>query len=432
MFFDLYGVGAKAREVGNSVPFIQHVELGGPRGEIVRMRSVIDDGAMVSAIDADVYEKIKHRLAPLRSSARILRMADGRLTPGGAWALLFGKPLLEKFDAVHEYSPDVLHLRDPSGWVSLQNQFYNVAGTPWGTQVGLTTDIKQRTNFSGGNCASPSRRVHTPLETIPEERNDQLIEQYPRQWYSRQDRRRNLKARLKAQAQDCTEDIARDRSRGDGEPPSRRVSAEILHPTMSTVDESNSRKCRGDGEKIEARAASVEIRGDDEPPTRRVSQPNSSDVEERLDQPTSFIPAYAHPLTSTGEPRRTYSERAAWRLARGCTAKKTRAERTTAHRLRENPEKRNPLVRRYFDQYGNAMGVTIAPAREVPPHLALKSPIPRVDNPSPSQNNPVGAPEDPEKHWGNTWILDDAAGPGDEHPGRRAAYSDGEAGTRQS
>ncbi|KAK6969506.1 hypothetical protein R3P38DRAFT_2586870, partial [Favolaschia claudopus] len=195
--FDLYGVGAKAREVGNSVPFIQHVELGGPRGEIVRMRSVIDDGAMVSAIDADVYEKIKHRLAPLRSSARILRMADGRLTPsvgmwsgdvtlggrtrrgcfevfnsGGAWALLFGKPLLEKFDAVHEYSPDVLHLRDPSGWVSLQNQFYNVAGTPWGTQVGLTTDIKQRTNFSGGNCASPSRRVHTPLETIPEERND--------------------------------------------------------------------------------------------------------------------------------------------------------------------------------------------------------------------------------------------------------------------
>ncbi|KAF8182206.1 hypothetical protein K438DRAFT_1479504, partial [Mycena galopus ATCC 62051] len=118
-------------------PFVQHVELGGPKGEVVRMRSVVDDSAMVSAIDSKVYEQVKHRLAGLGKSARVLRMADGRLTPSigtwagsvtlggktcrgrfevfdsrGAWALLFGKPLLEAFGAVYEYPPDVLHLRD--------------------------------------------------------------------------------------------------------------------------------------------------------------------------------------------------------------------------------------------------------------------------------------------------------------------------------
>ncbi|KAJ6484880.1 hypothetical protein C8R45DRAFT_801603, partial [Mycena sanguinolenta] len=118
-------------------PFIQNMKLSGPQGEIVRMRGVVDDGAMVSAIDSNAYEKVKHRLAALGKSARVLRMADGRLTPSigtwtgnitlggktqcgrfeifdsrGAWALLFGKPLLETFDAVHKYRPDTLHIRD--------------------------------------------------------------------------------------------------------------------------------------------------------------------------------------------------------------------------------------------------------------------------------------------------------------------------------
>ncbi|KAF8198661.1 hypothetical protein K438DRAFT_1583890, partial [Mycena galopus ATCC 62051] len=135
--FDLYGVGGEAGGEKNSVPFVQNVQLGGPQGEIVRMRGVVDDGAMVSAIDSKVYERVKHRLAGLGRSARVLRMADGRLTPSigtwtgdvtlggkthrgrfeifdsrGAWALLFGKPLLEEFDAVHEYRPDKLHLRN--------------------------------------------------------------------------------------------------------------------------------------------------------------------------------------------------------------------------------------------------------------------------------------------------------------------------------
>ncbi|KAG6904159.1 hypothetical protein DXG01_012179, partial [Tephrocybe rancida] len=77
-------------------------------------------------------------------------MADGRLIPsagiwegnvrvskascsatfevfesGGAWALLFGKPLLEAFRAVHEYGPDIDTVRVPHAgdWLHLENQF---------------------------------------------------------------------------------------------------------------------------------------------------------------------------------------------------------------------------------------------------------------------------------------------------------------------
>ncbi|KAJ7143061.1 hypothetical protein C8R44DRAFT_924855, partial [Mycena epipterygia] len=128
---DLYGVSDSGET--KTVPFVHNISLMGPRGEVVRMRSVFDDGAMVSAIDRRVYNQIRHRLSPLGPSSRILRMADGRLLPsigtwtgdvnvdgltrvgtfevfdsGGAWALLFGKPLLEAFEAVHDYKADVL------------------------------------------------------------------------------------------------------------------------------------------------------------------------------------------------------------------------------------------------------------------------------------------------------------------------------------
>ena len=69
--YDLYEVG-DLREEEASLPFVHGVELAGPKGEIVRFRSVFDDGASVNAIDETLYQTLKNRLAALTPSLKIL------------------------------------------------------------------------------------------------------------------------------------------------------------------------------------------------------------------------------------------------------------------------------------------------------------------------------------------------------------------------
>jgi hypothetical protein len=40
----------------------------------------------------------------------------------GAWSGLFGKPLLKKFKAVHDYNLDMIRIPKGNNWVVLQNQ----------------------------------------------------------------------------------------------------------------------------------------------------------------------------------------------------------------------------------------------------------------------------------------------------------------------
>ena len=83
--FDLYEVGS-LQEGEASLPFVHGVELSGPKGEIVRFRSVFDDGALVNAIDETLYLSLKSRLTALTPSERILRVADGQHVPSmGVW-----------------------------------------------------------------------------------------------------------------------------------------------------------------------------------------------------------------------------------------------------------------------------------------------------------------------------------------------------------
>ena len=165
----------------------------GLRGEVVQIRSVFDDGVMLNAIDAGVFETVKGRLTELMASLKILRMADGCLVPslrvwdgevevkglwrrgsfevfdsGGAWALLFGKPLLTAFDAFHGYGLDEVHI--PSGdsaWVTLLNQYFSsgmqVVSEPF---IGFTTDIKQCTTISGDSLSVPAASVSISLGPV--------------------------------------------------------------------------------------------------------------------------------------------------------------------------------------------------------------------------------------------------------------------------
>ena len=183
---DLYSVGSqrKERTKETSIPFVYGVELSGPKGETVRFRSVFDDRALANAIDEKMYLTSKGRLTTLEPSSRILKMADGRLVPSlgvwkgrvtvkgvsqlgtfqvlnsnGAWALLFGKPLLEAFKAVHDYSQDIIRLPQGKEWVTLKNQFANAQGVAGNLLANLTVDIKQLVNLSGDGAPSPSREV---------------------------------------------------------------------------------------------------------------------------------------------------------------------------------------------------------------------------------------------------------------------------------
>ncbi|KAL0069609.1 hypothetical protein AAF712_003267 [Marasmius tenuissimus] len=88
---------------------------------------------MIVGLNKEVYEKVKNEVGGWGKSKKWMRMADGALVPGIAswqgvmkvkdlevetalevfdsgeqWDLLFGKPLLERFEAVHDYGKDML------------------------------------------------------------------------------------------------------------------------------------------------------------------------------------------------------------------------------------------------------------------------------------------------------------------------------------
>jgi hypothetical protein len=58
-------------------PLIHEVQLLGPQGEIVQVRAIFDDGAMICAMSTSVFEQVKHRLRAWKPSTRVLRMANG-------------------------------------------------------------------------------------------------------------------------------------------------------------------------------------------------------------------------------------------------------------------------------------------------------------------------------------------------------------------
>ncbi|KAJ8585783.1 hypothetical protein M405DRAFT_744702, partial [Rhizopogon salebrosus TDB-379] len=130
----------------NCLPFLQHVSFAGPQGEIVRVKALFDEGAMVSAMCTSVFEQVKHRLGNWVPSTKRLRMANGTIVPskavwrgevtingistqgefevfnsGGGWKFLFGKPLLFAFKAIHEYETDTVSITGKGGSTTIRN-----------------------------------------------------------------------------------------------------------------------------------------------------------------------------------------------------------------------------------------------------------------------------------------------------------------------
>jgi hypothetical protein len=88
---------------------------------------------------------------------------------GGSWSFLFGKPLLERFAAVHDYDTDTIRIPGKGGGVTeVRNELKTREA--WDLACGdvraVFLDPKTRATPTGGQRAPPVRQVHcqTPVE----------------------------------------------------------------------------------------------------------------------------------------------------------------------------------------------------------------------------------------------------------------------------
>jgi hypothetical protein len=145
-YWEVYTVGA--RRIGGevAVPFVHSVQLEGLGKKLVPLWATFDDATMVNVIDSVLFATIKEQLVGVTASTRVLRMANGILVPsggawtgcivigdakaegtfevfpsGGAWEMLFGKPMLCAFNASHEYVTDTVTLKSEGVSYLLEN-----------------------------------------------------------------------------------------------------------------------------------------------------------------------------------------------------------------------------------------------------------------------------------------------------------------------
>ena len=141
----MYATGEDELEV-RTQPFVHPVQLGSERGAHTSVDGLFDGGAMVNSICNTVYPTLQNTLGMPSPSSKVLRMADGTRVPsqgrwsgdvslggrtvkesfeifpsGGGWSLLFGKPLLEKFKAIHNYGEDTLKIPVNGKWSTIVN-----------------------------------------------------------------------------------------------------------------------------------------------------------------------------------------------------------------------------------------------------------------------------------------------------------------------
>ena len=189
---DLYSVGHERVtramcNMGIEVPFQHTLRLLGPQGEIVRVAALFDGCAMVAAMCATVFEKVKHRLGRWERSERQLRMGNGVIVPslavwrgkmqlgkatiegefevfdsGGSWVFLMGKPLLRSFEAEQAYWLDTVSIcGENEEKETLINEIKKQRATGEEPGVNLTLDVKQHNILMGGSSEMkpPPREV---------------------------------------------------------------------------------------------------------------------------------------------------------------------------------------------------------------------------------------------------------------------------------
>lgn len=117
----LYSVEPIVRSLHKSQPFIYHVTIRNLNtGTATRVKGLIDDGAMVNVVDADLWPQLVKQMENTHTFMCNLRMANGNIVTSqgrwegkfdfdgvsvrssfelfpskGTWSFLIGKPMLE-------------------------------------------------------------------------------------------------------------------------------------------------------------------------------------------------------------------------------------------------------------------------------------------------------------------------------------------------
>ena len=172
---DIYTTKEEDSEV-RTRPFIHPVELRGEKRIPLKVDGLFDEGVMISLICNKVFPTLQNTLRALTPSLKTLQMADGTHVPsqgcwsgdvtlsghtviasfeifpsGGGWSLLFGKPLLRKFKAVHDYGNDTIKIPQNWGWSTIVNACTNA------------NFVGESENIVWGEDNSPSRQVSSPI-----------------------------------------------------------------------------------------------------------------------------------------------------------------------------------------------------------------------------------------------------------------------------
>jgi hypothetical protein len=181
--------------IEEGTPFVTTVKFHGLQGEITRLTSVVDDGSMINAIDAETYKKVRHRMPTLQPLQRLLQMANRVLVPlqgawkgkiglgeqvfeaqfevfpsGKSWAVLIGKALLLQVNATHVYcNPEHLWIPGPDGGSCIENAVGRTQGMQRALMMGvsITTTWQQQRDIMGGRAQSPRGKFH-PIRTAME------------------------------------------------------------------------------------------------------------------------------------------------------------------------------------------------------------------------------------------------------------------------
>ena len=175
----MYNVG-KSDPEAITKPFIHPVELQGKKGITSTIRGLFDEGALVNSICSKRFAPLQHTLGTPTPSSKILQMANGGLVSsdghwcrdvslggktvracfknfpsGGGWSLLFGKPLLRQFGAIHNYGTDTLMIPSNGEWMTLVNKCDD--------SLTATVTCGEDNNIVKGDVESPSRQVLPPI-----------------------------------------------------------------------------------------------------------------------------------------------------------------------------------------------------------------------------------------------------------------------------